>query len=268
MRYSWGPSLRALHARENRSIAGAVYERLRGDIVSGRLKPDERLLSEVLKERYGVGSSPLREALSHLAAEGLVRAESQKGFRVADVSLREFVDLSRQRLRLESRALADSIRWGDVDWEVEIVSRYHRLRHALARQTPGEKDYADDWEASHRAFHFALIDGCGSPWLISFCEKLYDQMERYRRVFVSYRDIASDLLEAHEALKTAAIARDTTTALALLGEHVMRASELTERDMRAQGIWDADSVPGDLRRLLSEELLPERRAEQGALQAG
>ena len=250
MQHTWGPVLRALNPRESKTIASDVYERIRADIVGGRLRPGEKLYSELLKERYDAGSSPVREALSHLTADGLVNAESQKGFRVAEVSLPEFVDIARQRLRLESLALLDAIRFGGVDWEVEIVARYHRLRHSIGESAKGEEAYADHWEMSHRAFHFALLDGCGQPWLLSFCERLYDQMERYRRAFVAYRQIPKDLLEEHGEIMNAVLARDTARALMLVREHILRATELTERDLRAQGIMGADSVPVGIRQLL------------------
>jgi GntR family transcriptional regulator, carbon starvation induced regulator len=50
-----------------------IYRRLRSDIVSCRLEPGERLRFEVLRERYDAGVGTLREALSHLVSEGLVR---------------------------------------------------------------------------------------------------------------------------------------------------------------------------------------------------
>jgi GntR family carbon starvation induced transcriptional regulator len=51
--------------------------RLREDVVSGRLKSGLKVKSESLKEIYGVGTSPIREALFQLAGEGLVRVEGQ-----------------------------------------------------------------------------------------------------------------------------------------------------------------------------------------------
>ena len=49
----------------------AVQQRLRADIVSGKLAPREKLRLSELKNRYEMGSSPLREALSRLVGEGL-----------------------------------------------------------------------------------------------------------------------------------------------------------------------------------------------------
>jgi len=58
----------------------AVQQRLREDIVSGRLAPREKLRLAELKTRYAMGSSPLREALSRLVGEGLVTFEGNRDF--------------------------------------------------------------------------------------------------------------------------------------------------------------------------------------------
>ena len=60
--------------------ASSVHERLRADILSGRLP------IRTLMERYGIGQTPLREALNRLAAAGLLRAEDQRGFAIPGIS--------------------------------------------------------------------------------------------------------------------------------------------------------------------------------------
>lgn len=265
---TWGPPLRLPQGQPAKTIAGEVYDRLRKDIVSGRLEPGKKLLSEALKERYDAGSSPLREALARLAAEGLVTSEGQKGFRVATVSLREFYDVARQRLRLETQAIGEALRWGGHEWEVDVIANLHRLRLVLAEVVTDEQAYADHWEATHRAFHFALLRGCGSPWLLHFCACIYDQMERYRRVFVRYRAIPENLLAEHTRMTDAAIARDQTAMAAMVREHVLRAAELTERDMRAAGVHDAALVPQGIRAFLEEDSPPPGSALCGPAATG
>ncbi|MCZ6586034.1 MAG: GntR family transcriptional regulator, partial [Gammaproteobacteria bacterium] len=66
-----------------------VYERLRHDILNGRLEPGRRLRIKALKERYDVGHSPLREALNRLTASGLIDQVDGKGFQVSITSADE-----------------------------------------------------------------------------------------------------------------------------------------------------------------------------------
>lgn len=80
---------------------GSVFTRLREDILAGHLMPGARLRTEMLRSRYGVGGSPLREALMRLEAEGFVQLEFNKGFRVTGVSREHLLDLARTRIEVE-----------------------------------------------------------------------------------------------------------------------------------------------------------------------
>ena len=92
--------MEALAPRQNSAFSG--YEWLKQDIIRGVFKPGEKLLMSALKERYDLGVGPLREALSQLVAEKLVVAISQKGYRVAPMSLEEMRDIYDARANLEA----------------------------------------------------------------------------------------------------------------------------------------------------------------------
>ena len=67
-----------------------VYHRLRSDIIFGRLAPSQKLRLEALKDAYGISISTLRELLNRLTSEGLIIAESARGFEIgAAMSFRE-----------------------------------------------------------------------------------------------------------------------------------------------------------------------------------
>ena len=240
MQYEWGPNI-DLETDAN-TLAAQAFRTIRNDIISGALSPGSKLHAERLKKQYSIGSSPLREALTRLTANGLVTAEGQKGFRVVDVSLRELSDITKLRLQLEVRGFVESIARGDVEWEVEVSGNYRRLVHAINDLPTGKSGTSETWEDVHRRFHLSLVQGCGSPWLISFCHRLYEHFERYRRVFVEYTQISPEILKGHEALYDAALKRDAERAEDLLREHILFAARLTETDARRHGIRDADQV--------------------------
>ena len=81
-----------------RTVTEATYQRLRQDIIWGRLPPDTPLRSDELRAAYAVGISPLREALSRLVAERLVTAIGQRGFRVAPLTPDDVMDVTETRL--------------------------------------------------------------------------------------------------------------------------------------------------------------------------
>ena len=75
-----------------------VYRRIRSDIIFGRLRPAQRLKLDAVKESYGISISTLRELLNRLTSEGLIVAESARGFEVAPVSPDNFREIAQLRL--------------------------------------------------------------------------------------------------------------------------------------------------------------------------
>jgi GntR family transcriptional regulator, carbon starvation induced regulator len=208
-----------------RTLSDAVYDRLRKDLLSGKLAPGVKLRLENLRATYSVGMSPLREALFRLEPEGLVIGEGQRGFRVAPVSIEDLWDVTRLRIELECKALRESIAKGGNDWEVEIVASAHRL--FKSRQT-ANGDY-EDIAAAHRQFHRSVVAACGSPWNLHFISVLYDHSERYRRMSVQQAPAPRDLENEHRALVDACLARDADQACALLEEHLVRTAKIVTR---------------------------------------
>lgn len=207
-----------------RTLAEKAYRRLRDDILFGALQPGERLRLNLLQKRYALGLSPLREALLRLSTEGLVRSEGQRGFEVAPISLTELEDITRARICLDLSALKQSIDLGGADWEARIVAANHRLARTLLPTNPGDIESAREWEQCHRAFHEALISGCGSQWLLRLHGQLVDHSERYRQARLLHhrspearvRDIAAEHTEITEAV----VGRDAPRAAELLTKHL------------------------------------------------
>jgi DNA-binding GntR family transcriptional regulator len=213
----------ALRPRQpGQTVTTLVFERLRADILGVHFRPGEKLRFRELRARYGVGVSPLREALTRLAADGIVVLEDQRGFSVAPVSRADLEDLTRLRQQLETTALAQSIAEGDEEWEVKVMAAFHRLSK-LPEHEPGDgRVMNEQWARRHEEFHFALVSACGSPRLLQFRKMLFDQSERYRRLSKVYGAYPRDVLAEHRSIMEAALARDTSLATSLLAEHLGR----------------------------------------------
>jgi len=227
---------------EPMTLAEKAYDALRRDIVSGALKPGAPLRMAQLSDRYGMGFSPLREALNRLQAERLVTSVALKGFSVAPLSMAEMWDAKNTRILIESRALRLSIEQGGDEWEAGIVGSLHALLLQAVRGTASEAD-ARALEARHHAFHHALLSACGSGWLMDFFQRLYVESERYRHPMLAPRpgEPARDVQAEHEALAKATLARDADLACALLADHYRRTAQWVERMMTRPG-QQADPV--------------------------
>lgn len=208
---------------EAKSQTVGIYERLRADILAGRLAPAQRLKTGALCDHLGVSLGVVREALSRLAAEGLVNAEPQRGFQVAPISTDDLLDLTIARVELEGTCLRRSIANGDLSWESQLVAAFHQLS--------GTPDYLDDdgtmtadWINAHARFHEALVAACGSAWLMRLRRTLYEQAERYRQLSAAKlrkRHIGAE----HKDIFEATLERDADKAVQLLSRHIETTTE-------------------------------------------
>jgi len=199
------------------------YGRLEKDIIRGVFPAGQKLLMSALKDRYGLGVGPLREALSQLVAEHLVIAINQKGYRVAPMSLEEMCDIYDARANLEAMILTLAIERGDDSWEALILARTHTLSKVMELRT--QEQMLEIWDARHKAFHSAIASGCGSKHLLQLRSQLLDQAERYRHLWLKSTVFSEEALRQkraeHATLVEAILARDAVKASSLMREHLM-----------------------------------------------
>jgi DNA-binding GntR family transcriptional regulator len=173
---------------------------------------------QVRRER--LRATPLREALSRLAARGLVNATSKRGFRVQSISRDDLADIVRVRSLLEREAMRLSIAAGDGAWEAAIVAALHQLKHYIAENRKGFGEGEPAFDGLHKRFHASLLSACGSPRLIAACAHLYDEAYRYRRLMMPSFKEPSEFVRSHERLADAVISRAVESAQALAEAHI------------------------------------------------
>lgn len=209
----------ALTRQESTTATEAAVRKLKHDIMSGVLAPDSQLKMRELKSRYGIGASPMREALAQLAAEGFVHQRAQRGFRVPPVSIEDLIDITRTRQIAEGEAVRLAIEHATSAWEEEIVASFHVLARAITEAKTGKKD-RDHFEERHHRFHRALISSCPLKSLREFCDDLYVRKTRYRRLLGSYGFTAKEVIGEHRLLMDAVLDRDVARAQAVIRQHI------------------------------------------------
>jgi GntR family carbon starvation induced transcriptional regulator len=223
--------------------AEAAFSRLHADILSGTLRPGDRMHIGRLQKAYKVGATPLREALSKLTSLDLVTAQGQRGFRVAPVSVENLIDVTRMRALLEIAALRLALASGDRDWEAAIVAAEHRLRGSP--KLDGER-IAEQWYICNRAFHDALVAATKSPQLTAFRSKIHDFSDRYQRLAGQAGFPGRDIDAEHSEIMQRALRRDVGGIAVLIVEHfVTTAHDILFRNLRRPG--DARRIAEDLR---------------------
>jgi DNA-binding GntR family transcriptional regulator len=207
-----------------RSNTERAYRRLRAEIIRGDLMPGERVTAADLQARFGLGLTPIREAITRLSAEGLVFAEAHRGARVAEVSLAALSDLVSPRRQIERLCLTAAIERGDAAWEGEILAAMHVLSRTPLPESSRDREAAARWEAQHRRFHTALVAACGSEWLLRFWNTLADHSERFRKIRLLRHHEAEaevrDVNAEHAAIMAAVLDRDAGRAVRLMDDHL------------------------------------------------
>lgn len=222
------------NADRKETLASFVYERLRREIISVAVAPGEKLHIRTLCDRFDVGLSPVREALSRLSTEGLVAQSDHRGFTVAPMNETDLVDLTRARCWLNEIAIRKSIENGDAAWEESVVLSFHRL-FRTPRFAPGqETERTRAWEVAHRNFHTSLISASGSDRMTHYCEQLFDSAERYRHVGRKAGVKGQNRDKEHRDLMEAVVARDADKAGRLICMHFERTAELVRQVLKRQ----------------------------------
>ena len=222
------PALATVNGAATR--ATDLCERLRSDLISGVLEPGSKLAIEALSERYASGHTPLREALNRLIADGLVQRREQRGFVVSGISEADLSEITKTRCWLEEIALRESIAARTTAWEEALVLAHHRLARTPRSLMDNRFEDNPEWEPLHRAFHRTLIAGCGSRWLLNFCDQLADQHQRYRRLSAPRAFAKRSVKSEHQQLMEAAIEARTDEAVQLLRAHFERTAKVIVAD--------------------------------------
>lgn len=203
-----------------------IYDDLLRQLITARLTAGQKLKPADLQGTYGCSANTVREVLLRLSMVGLVSFESQRGFRVTEVTLKRREDVARFRIFLEQEGAARSMERGGVAWESRLSAAHHKLKHIetqLASDGLVETHMAL-WSDAEFEFHETLISACGSDLL----------RETYANVYLQFRQqmiglepkftphYFHSIVDEHQAILGAALARDATACRDAIAAHLAR----------------------------------------------
>jgi DNA-binding GntR family transcriptional regulator len=196
-------------------LHGRVVAELRQAILSGQLKPGERLVEERLAEGLGVSRNPVREAIRALASEGLVEVTARRGASVLKLSEQEARETIEVRALLEGHNARLAARHRDK----EIIRRIEKV---LSRGTRAvAADRFDQLLELNQEFHRELYAAGRNTVLGELVQKLRERTAMLFAPTDPARQARS--WQDHAAILRAVIDGDERAAASLAAEHVMRA---------------------------------------------
>jgi DNA-binding GntR family transcriptional regulator len=225
--------------------ATALYRAIKQDIIRGELGPNEWLRIPLLRQRYGAGASPVREALNRLSSEGLVQQIDQRGFTVSGISEADLEEIEFTRIALNRIMVPAIIERGDDAWEESVVLAHYRLSKVPPFLSDGRLN--EVYLQRHRDFHMTLLSPCGSRWLMELSAKLFDFTERHQN-FAMRGDIfgTRDVAGEHNELVKALLARDVEKSIQLFNDHVRSTARLVKMAANLQDVARGDDARGDV----------------------
>jgi DNA-binding GntR family transcriptional regulator len=205
------------------TMVDGITERLRQAIITGAIRPSERIRVADLERKFGVSHIPIREALRRLQSEGFVEISPRRTTIAAGVDLSDLANIYDLRRIIEVEIGRRSVsRMTKSD--IETVRRALVSFQAVAN----DPSSAEFWER-HRNFHGALLAPAANPTVRRVLDHLWQSSERYVRLFVSTFATMDTVMDLHVELYEACAGGDVTTFENALTRHYVE-TEKTVRD--------------------------------------
>ncbi|WP_328473575.1 GntR family transcriptional regulator [Streptomyces sp. NBC_00448] len=206
------PNLQSLGQRE--TLRERVRDALRAAVISGELEPGAVYSAPTLGARFGVSSTPVREAMLDLAKEGLVVAQPNKGFRITEVSEQDLDNLAAVRLLIEPPTVRACV---PVIPEADFPA-LRELAQAIV-DAVGRGDLVGYVRADH-VFHLALLGYSGNRHLVDVVSDLRTRTRLLGLAPLLRSGRLSASAAEHHALMDLVEARDAPAAEELMLRHI------------------------------------------------
>ena len=197
----------------NTSLADKVYEVLEHNILCGIYPPGELITESRLATDLGVSRTPIREAMSKLAHEKLIK-ETKSGVKVVGISEEDVKDLFEVKRRIEvlaTKRAATNL----SESKLELLKDNIKRQEFYAQKGDAEKVRDLDTE-----FHDIIYKGCGSVTFETILSPIHHKMMKFRRLSLESHDRIYDSVAEHKALYEAIRDRDGDKAETIILLHI------------------------------------------------
>jgi DNA-binding GntR family transcriptional regulator len=212
------------------NLSSLAFERLEQAIMTGELKPGERLSETTLARRYGISRGPLREAIGRLEGRNLVERVANQGARVISLKNDELIDLLVIRESLEGMAC----RLAATRIKPAELKKLQRMleQHAEDEAVISGRGYFQG--GGDLDFHYRIVRASGNARLVQMLdEELYSLLRLYRQRLSTRPGRPAQALEEHRRVLAALEARDPDAAEAAMRAHIQSSRASLERHMAA-----------------------------------
>lgn len=212
-----------LEIRNYKPLGEIVFEYLRNAILSGELKPGERLMEVTIADQLGVSRTPVREAIRKLEKESFVIMIPRKGAYVADLTKNDILEVLEIRKELEGFAAAlaaDRMTDEEKDAMSNVVESFNLSLAKMDKRSMIDSD---------NEFHSLIFKATKNQRLINIIYDLHDQFQRFRLIYFSEFNNFKEIQESHGRIFDAILKSDSNRAKEEAENHVESIRELVNK---------------------------------------
>ncbi len=207
------------------TVTAAVANRLRDEILSGRLAPGDRLRQAHVAASFGVSTTPVREAFAALEREGLIESHPHRGVVVFEPSGRDLHEYYEIRIPLEAFATEKAVpNLSDGD-----LARLQSLRERLAAS-----NRKADWKLStelNDEFHFTIYRAARRPQLLQMITELRASSRAYVAIVPRLVDRMEESDREHEAIYRACAEKRPKQAAKAMVRHLQHSVDIVSASL-------------------------------------
>lgn len=211
--------LSKVNFNDYKPLREVIFNTLREAIIVGELKPGERLMEVQLAEKMGVSRTPVREAIRKLELEGLVDMLPRKGAHVADLSVKDIMDVLEVRATLDGLASmlsAERITDEEMKELKHIQSQFINYVEKENLQGSIKKDVE---------FHDIIYRSSRNDKLIQIANNLREQVQRFRVIYIKDFSSTKELVKEHAEILESITGKDPELARQFAQKHIMNQEE-------------------------------------------
>ncbi len=208
-----------------------VFETIREAIITGHLRPGERLMEVQLAEEMGVSRTPVREAMRKLELEGFLVMMPRKGAYVSGISLKDIIDV------FEIRAALDSLAAGLAAERITEEELEQLERSLLLVVESADQNDLDGIVGTDTDFHDIIYKASRNERLIQIINNLREQIQRFRTTSLAFPGRMHIAVDEHRKIVEAIAERNVALAQALAQEHIENAENIMLEALKKNGQW-------------------------------
>jgi DNA-binding GntR family transcriptional regulator len=211
--------LSKINLNDYKPLREVIFNTIREAIIVGELRPGERLMEVQLADKMGVSRTPVREAIRKLELEGLVEMIPRKGAHVAEVSVKDIMDVLEVRASLDGLATglaAERMTEDDIKELKHIFNQFSNYVEKENLQGSIKKDVE---------FHDVIYRSSRNEKLVQIANNLREQVQRFRVIYLKGYGSQKNIVKEHAEIIEAITSKNAELARRVAQEHIKKQEE-------------------------------------------